>query len=356
MKRFFTISVLISLIFLSSFGQRRINNLPEIPGYLTLKCDFHMHTVFSDGLVWPTYRLFEAIRDGLDALAITDHIEYTPKKDYVPPDYDAAWKITETAAIENNIILVHGAEITHDMPPGHMNALFITDGSKLVKDSVYDAIEEAVKQGAFIQWNHPGWKSQEPDGIPKLYDIHLKLLKNAWINGIEFFNDSEYYPNVLEWCKQYNLAVMGNSDVHGIISESYRQPEYINRPMTLVFAKARTSESLKEALFAGRTLVWFMDIIAGKKEFATPFFYGSISVGKPYYKGDKNLYFEVINKTDIPYYLINGPQGAPSSITLNANSISKISLSKSFHAPLVYDVKNIMTGTTEILRIELKYQ
>ena len=31
--------------------------VPDIPGYRTLKCDFHMHTVFSDGEVWPTTRL-----------------------------------------------------------------------------------------------------------------------------------------------------------------------------------------------------------------------------------------------------------------------------------------------------------
>ncbi len=31
--------------------------VPDIPGYKTLKADFHMHTVFSDGQVWPTMRL-----------------------------------------------------------------------------------------------------------------------------------------------------------------------------------------------------------------------------------------------------------------------------------------------------------
>lgn len=25
--------------------------IPDIPGYFTMKCDFHMHTVFSDGKV-----------------------------------------------------------------------------------------------------------------------------------------------------------------------------------------------------------------------------------------------------------------------------------------------------------------
>jgi len=334
-------------------GQRKIINLPELPGYLTLKCDFHMHTVFTDGNVWPTYRLSEAVRDGLDAISITDHIEYVPKKDYIPVDHNAAWKITETLAKESNIILVHGAEITRKMPPGHLNALFIQDGALIVKDSVYDAIEAAVKQGAFIQWNHPGWKSQEPDGIPKLYDLHKRLLKNGWIHGIEFYNNAEYYPVILDWCIKYNLAVMGNSDVHGIISEIY-QAQNTHRPMTLVFAKERTSASLKEALFAGRTLVWAGDLLAGKEEYAKPFFYQSISVGKPFYDNTKNLYFEVTNNSDIPFFLINGPAGAPASITLAARSITRVTLTKTFTAPLVYNVRNIMTGEKSVLKVELK--
>ena len=50
--------------------------LPDIPGYKTLKCDFHMHTVFSDGHVWPSFRVNEALRDGLDAISITEHTDY----------------------------------------------------------------------------------------------------------------------------------------------------------------------------------------------------------------------------------------------------------------------------------------
>jgi hypothetical protein len=351
------IIIILLFVFLTSLvdGQRRIVNLPDLPGYVTLKCDFHMHTVFSDGNVWPTYRLFEAYRDGLDAFAITDHIEYSPKKDYVPIDHNAAWKLVETLAKENNIILVHGAEITRNMPPGHMNALFLQDASLIAKDSVYDAIEAAVKQGAFIQWNHPGWKSQEPDGIPKLYDMHKRLLKNGWIHGIEFSNGSEYYPLVLDWCKEYNLAVMGNTDVHGIISESYLKPKYTNRPMTLVFAKERTSARLKEAIFAGRTLVWDGDMLGGKEEFAKPFFYRCISVSKPYYDNIKNTYIEVTNKSDIPFFLENGPAGAPMTLTLAANTITRIALSKKVTAPLVYDVKNILTGEKSVLKVELKY-
>jgi 3',5'-nucleoside bisphosphate phosphatase len=355
MKKLITISLLIIALSLSGFCQRKIVNLPDIPGYLTLKCDFHMHTVFSDGNVWPTVRIDEALRDGLDAIAITDHLEYTPTKDYIPVDFNAAWKIGEAYAAERNIMLVHGAEITRKMPPGHFNALFITDASLIAKDSVWDSFEEAIRQGAFLQWNHPGWKSQQPDGIPRMYEIHKQLIKKGWLHGIEFFNDQEYYPLVLTFCKENNLALMGNSDIHDNISETYQGDENPNRPMTLVFAAEKNLKSLKEAMFAGRTMVYFRNVLAGKEEFARPFFYQCISVGKPYYQNNKTLFFEVTNKSDVPFYLFNGVTNAPSSITLAANSVTRVALSKKVTLPLVYDVKNVLTGENEVLKIELKF-
>ncbi|MCX6327116.1 MAG: Sb-PDE family phosphodiesterase [Bacteroidia bacterium] len=355
MKKLILIALCLICTGAAVFGQRRIVNLPDIPGYVTLKCDFHLHTVFSDGNVWPTVRIDEALRDGLDAIAITDHLEHNPKKDFIPVDHNAAWKIGEGYAKERNLILVHGAEITRKMPPGHFNALFITDASLIAKDSVWDSFEAAIKQGAFLQWNHPGWKSQQPDGIPRMYDIHKRLIKNGWLHGIELFNNTEYYPLVFEMCKQYNLALMGNSDNHVVISEKYTEPTYTNRPMTLVIAKERSHDALKEALFGGRTLVWFRDTLAGKEEYAKPFFYQCISVGKPYYQNDKSLFFEITNKSDIPFYLINGVANAPASITIAANSVTRVVVSKKVTAPLVYDVRNVLTGEKEVLKVELKY-
>ncbi|HNY14023.1 MAG TPA: Sb-PDE family phosphodiesterase, partial [Bacteroidales bacterium] len=79
-----------------------------------------------------------------------------------------------------------------------------------------------------------------------------------------------------------------------------------------------------------------------------------ISVSKPYYENDKSIYFEVKNKSDIPFYLVNGPAGATPSITLAPNSITRVVLSKKVTSPLVYDVKNILTGEKEVLKVELK--
>ena len=59
-------------------------HFPDLPGFKMFACDLHMHTVFSDGLVWPTVRVEECWRQGLDAISITDHVEYQPHKDDIP--------------------------------------------------------------------------------------------------------------------------------------------------------------------------------------------------------------------------------------------------------------------------------
>ena len=50
--------------------------LPQVRGLNIYKADLHTHTIFSDAHVTPEYRVQEAWRDGLDAIAITEHVEY----------------------------------------------------------------------------------------------------------------------------------------------------------------------------------------------------------------------------------------------------------------------------------------
>ena len=156
----------------------------------------------------------------------------------------------------------------------------------------------------------------------------------------------------MTFCRENNLTVLANSDMHGVVSEEY--PNQTNRPMTIVFARERTHDAIKEALFAGRTLAYFNDMIAGREEFARPFFYQCISIGKTYYTSEKNKYFEIRNNSDIPFILENGIPGTPQSVTLKANSITRMEVSNKVTAPLTYDVKNVITGENEVLKIELK--
>lgn len=352
MKKLSLFLIITFLCLGSILAQKKIINIPDIPGYVTIKCDFHIHTVFSDGQVWPTYRIDEAWKDGLDVLAISDHLEYQPHKEYIPVDHNAAFEIAGNLAKERNLILIHATEITRSMPPGHLNAFFLDDAAEIFVDDPFETIEKAVQQGGFIQWNHPGWKAQEPDGIPKLYDIHMKLLDKGYINGIEFFNSTEYYPNILEWCEEYDLAVISNSDEHEIIAESYG---HMTRPMTLVFARERTREAIKEAMFDARTLAYFNNTLAGREDLLRQVFEASISVGKPYYENERFIWVEVTNSSDVPFHMINGKPGAASEFTIEANSITTLRIEKDSVEPLEWDIKNMLTGYDEYLHVVLEY-
>ena len=163
---------------------RELIRIPDTDGYKVLKCDFHTHTVFSDGRVWPTMRVDEAWKDGLDALAITDHIEVRPWRGNVQGDLNSSYDIAKPAADRIGLILIKGIEITRAKPLGHINALFIKDANPIETPDPLDAVNEAYKQGAFIMWNHPGW----PDDKCTKYEVHDQLIKEGKIHGIEVFN------------------------------------------------------------------------------------------------------------------------------------------------------------------------
>jgi len=325
---------------------RKEIRIPDISGYHTLKCDFHMHTIFSDGIVWPTFRVDEAWEEGLDAIAITDHIENQPSKSYVTGDHNSPYKIALERATEKNIILIKAGEITRKMPPGHLNALFVNDVNLLDVPDPVEALKAAKKQGAFIMWNHPGWKAQQPDTC-KWWPMHEELLKEGLINGIEVFNEKEYYPIVLEWCLKKDLTVISNSDIHDVTGHIYDLNNG-HRPMTLVFAKDRSMESVKEALFNNRTLAYFDNILAGKEELLTALFKASVII-KPTGRFDKNKreYYEVKNISAIPFEILTSdgellsiPAEATMLIILKSEQLKNIS------------VKNLLTGSNSVLKLK----
>ena len=53
-------------------------------GQTIVSADLHIHTTFSDGSVWPNIRVSEALREGLDLISITDHLEYQPHHKDLP--------------------------------------------------------------------------------------------------------------------------------------------------------------------------------------------------------------------------------------------------------------------------------
>lgn len=271
---------------------------PDIPGYKSLKADLHIHTVFSDGDVWPNIRVMEALRDNLDAIALTEHLEYQPHKDDIPhPDRNRSYEIAMAEAREHDLLIVHGSEITRSAPIGHNNAVFIADANPILQDKAEAAFAEAKKQNAFVFWNHPAWHAQAPKGNPILSDFQKDLIKKNQLHGIEVINSVDYAQESLALALENNLTIMGTSDIHGLIEWDYTEKNK-QRPITLVFAKEKSLESMQEALFAGRTVAVYNDLLVGKKEYLVPLLNASISVAKAEYVNETQvLELELKNNT-----------------------------------------------------------
>ena len=244
-----------------------------------MKCDLHQHTAFSDGSVWPDIRVMEALMDGLDAISLTEHLEYQPHKDDIPhPDRNRSYDIAIKEAGDHELIIVKGSEITRKMPPGHNNAIFLSDPNKLLVDDSIQVFREAKKQGAFTFWNHPNWTPQRKDGMATLTDVHRLLIREKLLDGIEVANDQTFSIEALQIALDNNLTIMGNSDIHKLIDWDFKVPEGGHRPITLVFAKERTAESIKEALMNRRTVAVYKNLLIGRNEFLVPLIESSLKV------------------------------------------------------------------------------
>lgn len=329
--------------------------LPDIPGYITLRCDFHMHTVFSDGIVWPTVRVSEAWEGGLDAIAITDHVEGNPKK--LPGQKHLAYEIALPSAQASNIILVKAGEISRSMPPGHFNALFVKDVNALDLKDYMDALSEAVKQGGFIIWNHPGWRKQQPDTTRWMAE-HEAIYRRGLMHGIEVFNEKEWYPEAIQWAMDKNLAITANSDIHDFYENAYNTEMYPVRPMTLVFAKERSEESLREAMFAKRTAALFFDKLVGRKEFVEPLVMESIKIADPHLYQDGYAYFSVTNTSDIEFTFVklssdNSELPGRFILPRRGSIILKAKKQKEQILTCSYKLENVLTGVEDYLKYDI---
>jgi len=345
--------------------QRHEITIPDILEYKTLKCDLHMHTVFSDGLVWPTVRVDEAWREGLDAIAITEHVEYQPWKEDVQNDISRSYAIAKPLADAKGILLIKGAEITRAMPPGHFNALFITDWDVLNGPTYKEALQAAKDQDAYIFWNHPGW--QQKDEIPIWYKEHSELYHQGKMQGIEIVNERSYYPLAYQWAIDSNLTLIGNSDIHAPMDYDFDIRRGDHRAITLVFAKEKTLESVKEALETGRTAVYYEDMLLGKQEyleaiFKKSLFYDHDLIPSPGESATVKLY----NHSDLPmrFSLTQKPEGvkcpADFKIDPHCSVLYKISVDKDAELPeeffISYSIGNFLTAPDKGCEVKLVFK
>ena len=365
-------------------GQDRSIEFPDIENYLTITSDLHTHSVFSDGHVWPNIRVAEAMKDKLDAIAITEHLEYQPHIRYIPnKNRNIAFLEAKKAAEESDLIVIAGSEITREMPPGHLNAVFIKDANtlfnidesllpearKIMSEAVniedlsdeelevadqyalgnlyspFEALEEAKRQGAFIFWNHPMWGSQANDGVSRLTEMHKQMIAKDLIHGIEVVNTEEYSEEALQIALDNNLAIIGTSDVHELIEWDYDSSKNEHRPVTLILSEKRNQNSIKEALLDRRTIVFYKNKLIGKEENLVPLLDSILGFKSQGYRGDTSiLRVEISNNSS-------------SDMTLKNLSAYNFSRSDDYIFIPKNETKTIMVKTLEVIKaIKLKFE
>lgn len=335
--------------------------LPEVNGFKVFKADLHSHTIYSDGNVTPEYRVREAWVDGLDVLAVTEHVEYRPTegkmynylKGYLPEewqnlnmgnlvkemgiltDLNYSNGLAVKAAAGYGITIIPGIEITRKPETiGHYNALFVEDANNIYDDDPAVSIRKARAQGAIIMHNHPGWRRKNL----QMTEFEQQVYGEKLIDGVEIMNGSEFYPSVVQRALDNRLFMAANTDIHGTTSMDYTNQGH-RRNMTFILAKDASLESLKDALKKRRTLAYSFGSLAGDEQLVKDFFLACVTFDTFRVDGKGRRSIRMTNNTSMDFVLNFG--GNP--VQLRAFTSRNVSVAKD--KKLNFTVENMWVPT-----------
>ena len=226
--------------------------IPQVNGMNAYKADLHVHTIFSDGGVTPDMRVLEAWYDGLDVIAITDHMEYrsvekdmlrymdryardefrkneavntnitrhAPDEHGILVDFNVAYDLATRKAADYGIMVIRGVEITRK-EKGDYNVLFTTDNNAIYDPDIEQALRNARSQGAFIVHNHPDYDENTQNHLSLFAD---GLYEKGFIDGVEVANGRRTWWHLFTHAVSGGYTPFANSDAHDYIYWKYGRP------------------------------------------------------------------------------------------------------------------------------------
>ena len=173
--------------------------------------DLHTHTIFSDGVLVPTELARRAQVLGYQALAFTDHVDFS-NLDFVLPRLIS---VCEALAGEMEIKLLPGVELTH-VPPALISscveqaralgaAIVVVHGETLVEPVAPGTNRAAIEAGVDIL-AHPGLISLDEVELAAKQGVFLELTTrpgHALANG-----------HVARLARQAGAELLLNNDAH----------------------------------------------------------------------------------------------------------------------------------------------
>jgi hypothetical protein len=117
------------------------------------------------------------------------------------------------------------------------------------------------------------------------------------IHGVEVVNEDLLEPQTLAWLEEKKLTILANSDVHQLVDV---RPGFHRSPITLVFARARDLDGLREAFTARRTVAWRQNELWGAADLLTGLFHASVTPAATRIKAS-GATLRLRNNSAIPY-------------------------------------------------------
>ena len=352
--RFLLLLCLTAFCLVQAQNVRQARPTPNAGGFHVLKADLHMHTVFSDGEVWPTTRVQEAWREDLDVISISDHDDYHPHEKDVTANLDRPFAIASPVAQGLGLLLVPGVEITKgDI---HFNALFVKEFNAFRGKDLLTALAEAKRQGAFSFWNHPGWK-----GTAEWWPPIATAYADKLFQGIELVNGNSYYAEAHPWIGQHKLTIISNSDIH---RPSLSAEE---RSLTLLFVRDKSLGGVREALDSGRTVAWQQKRLIGSEALLTSLFRAYVQVPAEIHPpaGARTAALLLRNISALPFDLkvvetpkwmtVTSAQAAPQSTALLTVRLTKEAPTTRQRVTLRVELSNALAGSATPLVVPVEF-
>jgi hypothetical protein len=217
---------------------------PEMANLRPLRCDFHVHTSYSDGTRLPAEMVVRGRELGLDALAITDHNFYQASLESIE-------FVRKTGL---GITCFPGEEVTS--PTWHMLSIGANAPVGYTDDQAgYTGMQNTLvmihQRGGKAFLAHPYWISGRRTNQPM--EEYERLLNEGGIDGIELLGDVPWEENLRslvrysELDSRTKLAILSNSDTHS--------PEHtFGSYWTLVFARSNSQEDIMAAILDHRSV------------------------------------------------------------------------------------------------------
>jgi hypothetical protein len=233
---------------------------PELYVRRPLRCDFHIHTTYSDGRSSPAEMLIRGRELGLDVAVITDHNDYRGSIE----------AMQERRRLDLNLITMPGEEVSgpnwHTLSINADAAIYglaveafgLDSEDKLVRwkataaqeySTLRWAIEATQAHGGRAYLAHPYWAVERGFHLPTaMYD---QVLADGILDGLELLGDVQYQNNVRSLARYldyrvsgHDIPILGNSDTH-------RSTHTYGTYWTLVFADTLTPQGILDAIADG---------------------------------------------------------------------------------------------------------